>query len=243
MMTGPSSLHDRSAPEPSVREHSVREPSARPELAGWREQFAKHGYLFLPAGAGLHTESTIDRMAEIVAEEPSGPEAHRYREHLQGIEGYSFIEAKPDSSPVQLSARALELRLQLLDLYRDELLFVTELPETAVFRRMQTNELQVGHRLALHCDAEVDPLSEVGLVVGLNDEYEGGETGVSGRSEPLKLGRGDLLLLGSRTLHWVEPVTGGMKHSLLGLLGRSDAPNPRNPWRSSLAMLRMMGGL
>lgn len=85
-----------------------------------------------------------------------------------------------------------------------------------------------GGRYTEHTDRRTkDPSGEVSLIVGLNDDYLGGELAMAGQI--VKVGPGDLVFFEATMPHSVTMVV-GKRYSLVSYLSRGGLPTIARSW-------------
>jgi hypothetical protein len=104
-----------------------------------------------------------------------------------------------------------------------------------VIRRAQTNVISAGGYIGLHTDSESNPEYLANVVIGLTDEYSGGDYVIhhGSRSQAFRLRRGTVLISLNDVPHEVTPVSSGLRCTLAFFLSAKDAPT-----RAKLAEMR-----
>jgi hypothetical protein len=98
-------------------------------------------------------------------------------------------------------------------------------PELRI-RRAQTNVIRKGGRIGLHVDSESNPDYLANIVIGLSDDYGGGDyvAHVSGCARRFRIGRGTVLVSLNGVPHEIEPVTAGERRTLVVFVSAKPAP-------------------
>ncbi|MGW1204585.1 2OG-Fe(II) oxygenase [Streptomyces cyaneofuscatus] len=90
--------------------------------------------------------------------------------------------------------------------------------ETVTVRRAQTNFLHQGHEVGWHDDHEANPEYRFSIVIGLSDDYTGGDFVARPAPEDerrLRVDRGDVLVAKAELQHAVSTVESGRRISLV----------------------------
>jgi hypothetical protein len=95
-----------------------------------------------------------------------------------------------------------------------------------VIRRAQTNVIHPGGYIGVHTDSESNPEYLANVVLGLTDDYVGGDyvTHRDGVSQVYRLRRGAVLVSLNDIPHEVTPVTAGERRTLAFFLAANEAP-------------------
>lgn len=100
-------------------------------------------------------------------------------------------------------------------------------PLARTLRKVQINLLPESGFVGPHIDRESNPQWLMACVLQLSKQYEGGEYVIDiNGGKKFTSQYGSLLIARTDVVHWVNPVTSGIRKTLVYFIGMNSGPNP-----------------
>ncbi len=192
-------------------------------MSSVKERFHTDGLVLLRAGEHPYSADDMDRLVDLCLRLPRPDGVYDDSKVSVGrivVDSVDVVRAEHGFEPPTVEAPELAERILMVAASGKAMDFWGEVSGGGPVRlcRAQTNYLQEGGNVGSHNDHESNPDYRVSVVVGLSDDYTGGDFMAEvapGDTRRFRVGRGDVLVAKPELQHAVDLVESGTRASLV----------------------------